>query len=69
MLIFKLDAALGAAYRSRWILLRSYDRWNVAGYDRDTAVKLCHEGINPLVAVVLASRGQSARSDIDRMTG
>ena len=43
--------------------MKAYDRWNITGYDRDTAVNLCHQGINPLVAVVLASRGLS--QDVD----
>lgn len=36
-----------------------YERWNVHGYSRDTAVALVHSGINPLPAVILASRGFS----------
>ena len=34
-----------------------YDRWNVRGYDRGEAVRLCRRGLNPMVAVLLASRG------------
>ncbi len=34
-----------------------YDRWNVKGYDRGEAVRLCRRGLNPMVAVLLASRG------------
>ena len=31
--------------------------WEVNGFDRQTAVNFCREGINPLVSVFLASRG------------
>ena len=34
-----------------------YDRWNVRGYDRAQAVRLCREGLDPMTAVLLASRG------------
>ena len=34
-----------------------YDRWKINGYDRDDAVRLTDSGINPLIAVILASRG------------
>ena len=34
-----------------------YGSWEIAGYDRGVAVSLCKDGLNPLVAVVLASRG------------
>lgn len=34
-----------------------YGSWKIAGYNRNDAVYLCKNGINPLVAVVLASRG------------
>ena len=47
-----------------------YDSWNVAGYDRAAAAGLYRAGINPLVAVVLASRGMTdeaaARALLDR---
>ena len=33
------------------------DRWDVHGFDRETAVGLCRAGVNPLAAVVFASRG------------
>ena len=36
-----------------------YGSWRINGYDRDNAVKLVRGGVNPLVAVVLASRGVS----------
>ena len=34
-----------------------YESWDICGFKRDTAVKLCREGLNPLVSVFLASRG------------
>jgi len=34
-----------------------YDKWKINGFDRDDAVRLTKGGINPLVAVILASRG------------
>lgn len=34
-----------------------YSQWKISGYDRPAAVALCRSGINPLVSVVLASRG------------
>ena len=40
-----------------------YDKWKINGYDRDDAVCLTQGGINPLIAVILASRGVH---DIDR---
>ena len=38
--------------------------WNVAGYHRPDAVELTRQGLNPLVAVLLASRGICAPGDI-----
>lgn len=34
-----------------------YDKWKINGFDREDAVRLTKGGINPLVAVILASRG------------
>ena len=34
-----------------------YGSWKIEGYKREDAVRLCRNGINPLVSVVLASRG------------
>ena len=34
-----------------------FEKWEIAGYDRDRAAAMCREGINPLVALVMASRG------------
>lgn len=34
-----------------------YDGWNVAGFDRGEAARLYRSGMNPLLSVVLASRG------------
>ena len=34
-----------------------FDRWNIAGFDRESAVALVRGGFNPLPAVILACRG------------
>ncbi|MCL2220713.1 MAG: single-stranded-DNA-specific exonuclease RecJ [Oscillospiraceae bacterium] len=34
-----------------------YENWNIGEFDRETAVGLCKNGINPLISVLLASRG------------
>ena len=34
-----------------------FENWIVRGFDRDSAVNLVRNGFNPLVAVILASRG------------
>ena len=34
-----------------------FSSWDIGGFDRDTAVEFCRGGINPLVSVLLASRG------------
>ena len=44
------------AQEGRIGIMRLID-WGINGFDRDTAVKFCREGINPLVSVFLASRG------------
>ena len=41
--------------------------WNVSGYDRDDAVRLCRSGINPLVAVLMASRGICDGEEIENL--
>ncbi len=41
-------------------------KWHISGYERDDAVALVHGGFNPLVAVILASRGISAPEDAER---
>jgi len=43
--------------------------WKIAGFNRDTAVDFCHQGINPLVSVLLASRGFSHIEDVRAMLG
>ncbi len=42
-----------------------YDRWNVKGYDRPAAVRLCRNGVNPMAAVLLASRGITDISELE----
>jgi len=34
-----------------------YSNWDICGFDRNTAVGLYRDGVNPLVSVLLASRG------------
>jgi len=34
-----------------------FKKWEIGGFDRDTAVEFCRNGVNPLVSVFLASRG------------
>jgi len=43
-----------------------FEKWNIHGYDRPDAVRLSRSGINPLVAVILASRGITQPEDADR---
>ena len=44
-----------------------YKNWELGGFDRDTAVGFCREGINPLISVLLASRGISAIEDVQAL--
>lgn len=46
-----------------------YCNWNISGYDRETAVLHCHRGINPLVAVILASRGIANEEETASLLG
>lgn len=43
-------------------------KWSVAGYDRAEAVRLTRSGINPLVSVLLSSRGATSESEIEALT-
>lgn len=43
-------------------------KWSVAGYDRGEAVRLTRSGINPLVSVLLSSRGATSESEIEALT-
>ncbi|MBR1842826.1 MAG: single-stranded-DNA-specific exonuclease RecJ [Oscillospiraceae bacterium] len=43
-------------------------KWSVAGYDRAEAVRLTRSGINPLVSVLLSSRGATSESKIEALT-
>jgi len=40
-----------------------YANWNVGKFEREAAVELCKNGINPLVSVLLASRGVTDPDD------
>ncbi len=44
-----------------------FDRWNVKGYNRPTAVAMTRGGMNPLVAVFLASRGVGSIDEARRV--
>ena len=43
--------------------------WDIKGFDRDTAVGFCRNGLNPLVSVFLASRGVSDINDARKRAG
>ncbi len=42
-------------------------RWEIRGFDREKAVGLCRGGVNPLTAVVLASRGVTDPKDVEEL--
>ena len=46
-----------------------FDRWDVGGFSRDAAVSLCNNGVNPLVSVLLASRGFTDIADVQTLIG
>ena len=41
-----------------------YGSWNVKGYERAAAVELCRRGVNPMAAVLLASRGITGEREL-----
>ncbi|MCL2408330.1 MAG: single-stranded-DNA-specific exonuclease RecJ [Oscillospiraceae bacterium] len=43
--------------------MRFFD-WEIAGFDRDSAVEFCRNGVNPLVSVFLTSRGFATVEEI-----
>ncbi|MDR2421405.1 MAG: single-stranded-DNA-specific exonuclease RecJ [Oscillospiraceae bacterium] len=43
-----------------------FEEWQVKGFDRNAAVKLCRRGINPLAAVFMCSRGMTEYDDAAR---
>ncbi len=45
------------------------ERWNITGYTRSDAVALCRRGVNPLPAVVLASRGAASPEEAAALLG
>ena len=45
----------------------SEQNWKIAGYDRSAAVSLARSGLNPLLAVLLASRGVAAADEAARL--
>ena len=44
-----------------------YTYWNIHEFPREMAVELARSGLNPLPAVLLASRGIAGKEDADRM--
>ena len=46
-----------------------FGNWEIGGFDRVTAVDFCQHGINPLVSVLLASRGAANIRDVRAMLG
>lgn len=46
----------------------AYGKWNVTGYDRSEAVRLTRKGLNPIIAVLLASRKIAEDKDIEALT-
>jgi len=43
------------------------EKWSISGYNRAEAVELCRRGVNPLVALLLASRGMTDTADLDEL--
>ena len=46
-----------------------YVSWNVGGFSREAAVELCNNGINPLISVLLSSRGVTNFDDACAIIG
>ena len=46
-----------------------FQSWEVGGFDRATAVEFCRNGLNPLVSVLLASRGVTSIEDARTILG
>jgi len=46
-----------------------YGSWDINGFNRDSAVRLCENGINPLVSVFLASRNITETADAHAVIG
>lgn len=44
-----------------------YGRWNIAGYDREVGKNLFRNGINPLLALVMASRNVCAVEEANKL--
>ncbi|MBQ1767895.1 MAG: DHH family phosphoesterase, partial [Oscillospiraceae bacterium] len=42
--------------------------WRIAGYSRADAAKLMKSGINPLISVLMASRGVTSPEDVRKLT-
>ncbi|MCL2426166.1 MAG: single-stranded-DNA-specific exonuclease RecJ [Oscillospiraceae bacterium] len=46
-----------------------FSNWDIGGFDRETAVEFCRSGINPLVSVLLASRGITDITEVKAAIG
>ena len=46
-----------------------FRNWETRGFNRDTAVALCREGLNPLVSVLMTSRGVSEIDEAREILG
>jgi len=46
-----------------------FSNWEIIGFDRDTAVDFCRDGVNPLVSVLLASRGVTGIEEARKILG
>jgi len=44
-----------------------YENWDIAGYDREVGKALFRNGINPLLSLVLASRGICSMEEADKL--
>jgi len=68
-----LDIGVGIArcgkMRERFKLIMRYGSWDISGFNRDQAVRLCENGVNPLVSVFLASRHITDIGDAQAIIG
>jgi len=46
-----------------------FRNWDISGFDRETAVEFCRNGVNPLVSVFLSSRGYTEIDDVRTVLG
>jgi single-stranded-DNA-specific exonuclease len=46
-----------------------YSNWTISNFDREAAIRLCRMGLNPLMAVILVSRGIKSKDKVDELIG